>query len=160
MGPSAEAVAAGTNPHIIGDIKELLPLLASIYQRGRLVPFVGAGMSFPSLPLLDKFLVNLEQDAEAARKEHGWPSETAGNGPPEVRAQRAETIIRNLRGEPCFIAAVRGALLPGRQRAAVPEQTEALAELRWPLIVSTNYDDLLYGRLREKATNGLKPVLM
>jgi SIR2-like domain len=160
MGTSTEAVVTGTSPHIIGNIKELVPLLASIYQRGRLVPFVGAGMSYPSLPLWDKFLFNLEQDAEAARKEHGWPSETAGNGPPEVRAQRAETILRNLRGEPCFIGAVRRALLPGGQRAAVPEQTEALAALRWPLIVSTNYDDLLYGCLHEKASSGLKPILM
>src|SRR6185295_9721753 len=132
----------------------------SIYQRGRLVPFVGAGMSDPSLPLWDTFLSNLEQDAKAARTAHGWPPETDGNGPPEVRAQRAKTIIRNLRGEPCFISAVHRALLPDGRRAAVPKQTMALAELRWPLIVSTNYDDLLYGCLHEKASSGLKPVLM
>ena len=127
MGTSTQAVVTGTSPHIIENIEELVPLLASIYQRGRLVPFVGAGMSDPSLPLWHKFLSNLEQDAEAARKAHGWPSETAGNGPPEVRAQRAKTIIRNLRGEPCFISAVHRALLPDGQRAAVPEQTMALA---------------------------------
>ena len=160
MGTSTAAVVTGTSPHIIGNVKELVPLLASIYQRGRLVPFVGAGMSAPSLPLWEIFLSNLEQDAEGARREHGWPSEPAGNAPFEVRAQRATTIIRNLRGEPCFIGAVRRALLPGGQRAAVPAQTRALAALRWPLIVSTNYDDLLYGCLHEKASSGLKPVLM
>ena len=127
MGPSTEAVVTGTSPHIIEKIEELVPLLASIYQRGRLVPFVGAGMSDPSLPLWDKFLSNLEQNAEAARTAHGWPSETAGNGPPEVRAQRAKTIIRNLRGEQCFISAVHQALLPGGQRAVAPKQTRALA---------------------------------
>ena len=160
MGTSTQAVVTGTSPHIIEKIEELVPLLASIYQRGRLVPFVGAGMSDPSLPLWPKFLSNLEQDAEAARKAHGWPCEPAGTGPQEVRAQRAKTIIRNLRGEPCFISAVHRALLPGEQRAAVPEQTTELAALRWPLIVSTNYDDLLYGCLHEKASSGLKPVLM
>ena len=160
MSTSTTAVGTGTSPHIIENIEELVPLLASIYQRGRLVPFVGAGMSDPSLPLWDTFLSNLEQDAKAARTAHGWPPETDGNGPPEVRAQRAKTIIRNLRGEPCFISAVHRALLPDGRRAAVPKQTMALAELRWPLIVSTNYDDLLYGCLHEKASSGLKPVLM
>jgi hypothetical protein len=160
MSASPQTVVTGNGPHIIGNVKELLPLLASIYQRGRLVPFVGAGMSAPNLPLWPGFLANLERDAEAARRHHGWPPETAGDGPPELRAQRAQTIIRNLVGEQCFIDAVRRALLPGGEPVSATPQTKALAAMRWPLIISTNYDDLLYGCLHEKASNGPEPVLM
>ena len=45
------------------EFQEILPLLVSSYQRGRLVPFLGAGMSTPNLTLWEKFVENLEKAA-------------------------------------------------------------------------------------------------
>ncbi len=43
--------------------EEILPLLVSTYMEGRLVPFLGAGMSVGRIALWDEFVKNLEDEA-------------------------------------------------------------------------------------------------
>jgi hypothetical protein len=102
------------------------------YGRGLLVPFIGAGMSVNVCRLWDGFIAELEQQAVV-------PSARAETDP----AQRAARAVRKLRrGSGDGVAdAVSAALLsngPGRP----PPQSEALASVFWPLVVTTNYDDL------------------
>ena len=115
--------------------EELLPLLVSTYLRGHLVPFLGAGMSYPNLVLWDEFVTNLEQAAGV--KHDGKYSSNL-----DVRAQNACTMIRYSRGAECFLDAIGKALWARGKPHEMPPQTAALAEIHWPLVVSTNYDDL------------------
>lgn len=113
-------------------------------------------MSAPSLTLWEGFLKKLEFEANKDMPADSDKREDS----PEVRAQRAATVIRNARGNACFISVVRAALLSSQFPAGIPPQTTALAAIKWPIIVSTNYDDLLYGACHINAGKGLKPVLM
>src|SRR5215470_12332296 len=101
------------------DIDEMLPLLASSYMAGRLVPFIGAGMSRKKLAGWDDFVRNLETIA------FGSPDCT---GHIEVRAQRAIAALRNSHNEEEFRGILTTALKGENFDQGVPEQTQALAE--------------------------------
>ncbi|MSP60263.1 MAG: SIR2 family protein [Myxococcales bacterium] len=105
--------------------------LLSAYEAGKLVPFLGAGMSRDVCPSWDGFIAALERVA-------GLP---AIAGSTDV-VRRAHHAVRRLRsdGPVRFHAAVTEAL--GARRAEAPEQTRALAAIHWPLTITTNYDDL------------------
>src|SRR5215475_11861697 len=82
------------------DFEEILPLLVSTYQKGRLVPFLGAGMSYPRLHLWPGFVENLEEQARriSGIQANGavGPGGTAARADQLTgRAQRAATILRN-----------------------------------------------------------------
>jgi len=124
------------------EFQEILPLLVSSYQRGRLVPFLGAGMSTPNLTLWEKFVENLEKAAH---------SDSDAKINPEIRAQRVCTIIRNSKGHAGFLEAVGSALkteCSENQSADIPVNLLTLAKICWPLVVSTNYDDLFFQACR------------
>lgn len=114
--------------------EDILPLLASTYQQGRLVPFLGAGMSAPMLTLWNEFIRKLEERAGL----HLQASKLS----PDAMAQRACTVIQNRDGRPGLLEAVKEAL--ETSRLEVPESTFSLAQIRWPLVISTNYDDLFF----------------
>lgn len=107
-------------------------------MQGRLVPFLGAGMSAGRLALWDEFVENLENEAGNVSSE----SLKLSN---DVRAQRACTRIRNSRGRACFLDSIGKALIHKGALQEMPLQTTNLASIRWPLVVSTNYDDLYFG---------------
>jgi hypothetical protein len=87
---------------------DALPLLASAYQSGRLVPFLGAGTSADVCALWAEFVSNLE----ALRRER--PTDTAGGL--TARAGQCVAELRN-RGDPAaFLGSLRS-VLPGRERA-------------------------------------------
>jgi hypothetical protein len=119
--------------------EEALPLLVSLNHQGRLVPFIGAGMSTPLLNLWEPFVDRLERAAGIVPDVHATP---------EMRAQRASTKIRNNCGTQHLNETLRMALEAPGTDSPVPRQTVALAAIRWPLVISTNYDDLFYGACR------------
>ena len=114
------------------NLDDLMPLLVSTYQRGRLVPFLGAGMSAPRLTLWKDFVKKLEDYAELP----------AATGTPDARAQRACRMIQNRYGRHKFLDDLRNAL--ATTCLEIPKNTLSLAQIRWPLVVSTNYDDLFF----------------
>lgn len=122
------------------DFEDILPLLAATYMRGKLVPFIGAGMSVPRLALWKEFVRQLEDEAGIRS-----PDDDKGNDL-DVRAQRACAKLQNSRGPACFLKSLSNALTGTSD--CVPPQTTRLASIRWPLVVSTNYDDLYYGSCR------------
>jgi hypothetical protein len=134
------------------DIDDMLPLLASSYEAGRLVPFIGAGMSRPKLAGWDTFVDNLEKIT---------PGREPDNGHLEIRAQRAAATIRNSHTEQQFWEIIAGALKSDEyDRLGVPEQTDALASIYWPLTVSTNYDHLFYCACRKTFPDRLPPMIV
>ncbi len=116
---------------------EILPLLVNVYQAGRLVPFLGAGMSANKLTLWPEFLKKLEAEADLDPAKCELTMAT-----PDARAQRARTRIENRYGWNHFLESVRTALKGSSNE--LPAQTSRLSEICWPLVVSTNYDDLFF----------------
>ena len=116
------------------------------------MPFIGAGMSRTKLAGWEGFVANLEKNAP--------PGETSG-AHLEVRAQRAASTIRNGHSEEQFWRII-GDALKGEDfdRPGIPEQTEALAAIYWPLTVSTNYDPLFYRACRKVFEDRLPPMVL
>lgn len=104
--------------------------LVSAYDRGLLVPFLGAGMSHPACPLWDGFVTRLEDQA-------GILPDRFTSDPVE----RAARAVRRIRHDPGrdIAEVVRSVLVADPQEP--PPQIKELARLHWPLVLSTNYDD-------------------
>lgn len=116
--------------------EQLLPRLVAEYERGRLVPFIGSGMSMPVAPSWKALIEGLEQAAGIE------PSVREADNRSEGLVRRANKATRRLRlaDEENFYEVARR--LMGPFPCEPPPQTEALARLWWPLVLSTNYDNL------------------
>ncbi len=116
--------------------EHLLPRLVAAYERGRLTPFIGSGLSMPVAGSWPRLIKGLE---EAAGLES---SKRAEDSKPEALVRRANKATRKLRlaDEQRFYRVVRG--LMGAREDDPPRQTRALAQLWWPLVLTTNYDNL------------------
>ena len=79
----------------------------------------------------------------------------------EVRAQRAIAALRNSCNDEEF-RAILTASLKGEDfdEPRLPEQTQALAEIYWPLTISTNYDHLFYCACRSFFEDRLPPRIL
>ncbi len=121
----------------IMELDDVLPRLVSTYEQGRLVPFIGAGLSAPACRLWESFVEGLEREA-------GLSENVSERGEEEPLSQqlvrRGNRAVRHLKR--------RGSKFPEHLRAAlftdsteIPPQTSALARLWWPLVLTTNYDN-------------------
>ena len=117
----------------------ILPRLVATYEIGRLVPFIGSGMSRQTCTDWATFIRQLE-DAGGCAEAAAIESDT----PRDVLIRRANKAVRTLkRGEAgAFAKAVRAGLLTaGTDPRVIPPQTRSLARLSWPLVLTTNYDN-------------------
>ncbi len=119
-----------------------LERLVAAYEKGRLVPFIGAGMSVPTCPGWAQFITSLERTAGTRPR--------SPSAEPDALIRRAHTAVRTLRNDAPlrFADRVRHALI-GR-RHSPPKQTEALARTWWPLVLTTNYDNCFVTAFRER----------
>ncbi len=108
-----------------------LQSLCAFYDRGYLVPFIGSGMSRPACSDWSTFVTALEK-----QKQTGEPAAGASN-----LIQRALFALQALRQDGVDIAeAISKAVYC--EDAKVPDQAVALASIYWPLVCTTNYDDI------------------
>ena len=121
----------------------LLPRLVATYEAGRLVPFIGSGMSLRTCTDWPTFIKKLEtatgQSELSPRK-----SDKSRSPSPDELIRRANSAVRTLkRGERgAFAKALRESVLADKSGAKlIPLQTQALARIWWPLMLSTNYDN-------------------
>ncbi|MCC7011446.1 MAG: SIR2 family protein [Planctomycetes bacterium] len=125
---------------------ELMPRLVAAYERGRLVPFIGSGMSVGACPTWLGFVAELER---AARLD-GAPSQSD----PESLIQRAQRATRKLRLEGAErLASVTAQILRAAGVRSTP-QTDELAAIWWPLVLTTNWDDVFVAAHRAAHQNG------
>jgi hypothetical protein len=137
---------------------ELLPHLVAAYERGRLVPFIGSGLSMPVCPSWKVFVEALELAVGAgAAQIDGAASDS------ESLIRRANLASRalRLRDPDGFAKVVERAL--GVERSDPPPQTVALARLWWPLVMTTNYDNCFVTAQRRSwfgrhAQHGERPI--
>lgn len=114
---------------------DALERLASLHVRARVVPVLGAGMSARRCVTWKALVENLEAAAGTQR---------AGDSDEALveRSHRALTALRRRGAD--MVEEISRALVHGTDGdhgGALP-QTDALAALRWPLVITTNYDDL------------------
>jgi hypothetical protein len=126
----------------------VLPRLVAAYEAGRLVPFIGSGMSRRTVTDWVTFVRKLEEGAgisEDAKPGVDTPP------PREDLIRRANRAVRVLKAqEPGrFARAVRAALAGEPGTGSIPSQTRSLARLWWPLVLSTNYDTCYAAAFRQ-----------
>jgi hypothetical protein len=124
---------------LIPDFETLLPRLVATCEVGRLVPFIGSGMSRRTCTDWPTFVAALE--AAAGQSEPGKLDSTTAR---DLLIRRANSAVRTLkrREEGAFAQAIRASLVSqGPGTGMVPPQTLALARIPWPLLLSTNYDN-------------------
>ena len=131
----------------IGKLQELdrvLPGLIAARRGGRLVPFVGAGISRPHCRSWPQFIEELYR---------GFGETTAAVHPgndSEGLYRAADRVAAWLRLRPpkerlaLFRMALQNPDQPG-----LPDQALALASFQWPLVITTNYDDVVPRAFRE-----------
>lgn len=116
------------------------------------MPFIGAGMSRNKFADWPGFAANLEKVSGV---------QPGSDQRIEPRAQRAATAIRNSHTEDEFWKIISTALRgEDYERSEIPPQTEALAEIYWPLTLSTNYDHLLYCACQKAFDDRLPPMVL
>lgn len=127
--------------------EDVLPRLVASYEAGRLVPFIGSGMSQPACTDWVTFIRSLESKSE---KLNVPPIDSKTQRDELIR--RANSAVNTLkRGERgAFAKAVRASLLSEKNSPQeVPSQTRSLARLWWPLVLSTNYDNCYAAAFQE-----------
>jgi hypothetical protein len=118
------------------------------YGEGRLVPFLGSGMSRPVCRGWADMITQLEltgglRSVPQAKKN--------SEGDDFELTRRAAFVLEQLRLEGGFdnvVSAVRDALLESGP-APPPTSTATMARLHWPLVLTTNYDDLYVAAVHE-----------
>ena len=132
-------------PSVDTAFEALLPRLVTAYATGKLVPFIGAGMSAGACATWPRMISALEQHAGLAALEP-----IGDTTPPDElirRANRATATLRSRDPAEFASALARSLFAPD---ASPPPQTVALAALWWPLVMSTNYDNYLVRAVRAK----------
>ncbi|XYI03014.1 SIR2 family protein [Sorangium sp. So ce1128] len=134
---------------------DILPYLASAYRRGVLAPFIGSGMSRPACTSWLDLLRGLADAAGVDVPEHlreVGPEARLDTSELYRLADKAVLGLASLDAEE-RADAYRKALSQGGKPAGacdVPAQTAALARCYWPLVLTTNYDDLyVVSRMRQ-----------
>jgi hypothetical protein len=128
--PASLAAASPEDDTSASGFEQVLPRLVSAYERGVLVPFLGAGMSAGACPTWSSLLEGLELEV----------FKTVSPGDYVRRANRLVAALTNGFCRGAFKKALRGVLY--QSAAAPPPQLKELARIWWPLVLTTNYDDL------------------
>ncbi|SFO74512.1 SIR2-like domain-containing protein [Geodermatophilus dictyosporus] len=116
---------------------------------GRLVPFLGAGMSRTVCRDWQGMVQTLQRKS-GLPQDLADPFQGRGDDLSLIRkADRALEALRHGRGQ-STADSVRDALLEGEPSSA-PPQTTALAAADWPLVMTTNYDDLFLAAAHQRA---------
>ena len=120
---------------------------------GRLVPFLGSGMSRPVCCTWADMITGLEGVAAGYVGFDRLLVESRASRVDDLdltrRAARALEVIRLNGGVSGIAAAVRQALLTSEPQLP-PASTKALARLPWPLVMTTNYDDLYAAAVHQR----------
>ena len=136
---------------------EMIPLLVSAYERGRLVPFLGAGMSAPACAQWGELVANLERLAGVKPQTPGDAAAAQPAGNLTTRADHAAAVLRNQGSTDEFWEKLREALRTSHPME-VSAQTKALVRFDWPLVITTNYDDMFLAAKRELVTGEILPL--
>jgi hypothetical protein len=138
------------------DFERVLPRLVGAYESGRLVPFVGSGLSSGACTSWPVMIERLEERAFPDRSQRARRSSRTQ---PSDLIERANSAVRALKtGTPRqFERAMRYAVVA--RKNTIPRSTRALADVWWPLVLTTNYDNCYVAAFLERFANELYSVV-
>jgi hypothetical protein len=143
--PLPEARRQTRSPARKPDWQGWMNTLVREYDAGRLVPFLGAGMSRKVCPDWKGFIKNLEGEAGLRDSKPDKSADALTR-----RGMRAVRLLRR-RDPDTFAQAIDRALAHDPDEKC--PQTRALAQIWWPLVLTTNYDDLYLTQAFKKWDN-------
>ena len=134
------------------EFAKILPRLVGAYESGRLVPFIGSGLSVGACTNWPTMIERLEQRAGERRG-------SAARADPRALIARANSAVRALKSSAPgrFEAAMRYAVVA--RRNTIPAATRSLAAVWWPLVLTTNYDNCFVAAFRERYPGELHAVV-
>jgi hypothetical protein len=126
--------------------EEAIPRLVHTYNKGKLAPFTGAGVSAPRIPGWPAFIENLSKRTDIK-------IDDASTLTSSELIQASEKIINQLqRGKSSsYVRAIKNSL--GYKSNSEPETSpncEALSNIWWPLVLTTNYDRMFVEAYEKK----------
>lgn len=129
----------------IQNFGDVLAALHAAQEAGRLVPFVGAGISRPRCKSWPDFI-----DALFRRFGTAADAPLSGDNPEQLyrAADRVAAWLRLLPPEE-RCSRLREALIE-QEATDVPPQALALASFTWPLVITSNYDGIVPRALRQR----------
>ncbi|MCU7549835.1 SIR2 family protein [Chitinophagaceae bacterium LB-8] len=138
------------------EFKDVVSHIAALYRQGILVPFIGSGMSRPTCTDWTQFIKKIAKEAGIA-----IPKALEENKRVEAYelyriADIAVTALRALDYESRAVKyrnALKACDSKEKDEPKIPIQTKALAKLFWPLVLTTNYDDLYWSAATIDETN-------
>lgn len=138
------------------NFSQALPQLAALYRQGLLVPFLGSGMSINVCGTWDQLLTKLAILTKI-RVESFMMSPNTND---IAKMQLADEAVDAIKSYPLEeqITIYRKALIPEGQIRVIPNKTKALANLFWPLVIQTNYDDVYWKAVDDRERNQLKRI--
>ena len=115
---------------------QALPRLVSAYNKGKLVPFTGSGLSAPAIPTWQDFISKLSSFTNIRLKDKKDYS-------PKELINDSENIVNVLyrQSRDKFIASVKECLKPDGTKYPT-KHCDSLSKIWWPLVLSTNYDSM------------------
>jgi hypothetical protein len=153
-------------PKLTASFAHMLPRLVTAYDQGLLVPFLGAGMSRDLCPDWGKMVRDLNRDdldgVEASGTEpnigveDGGPVELIRTAHRAVQRLTLESNGRLAEKLPHTLYNEGTSVDNSSEWARGIPQSKALAALWWPLVVSTNYDDLFARLYRDERAEEAK----
>lgn len=122
----------------VQSFQDVLPSLRAARGGGRLVPFVGAGLSRPHCRGWPQFIEALYRSFDGA------PAPTLSTADPDSLYRAADRVAAWLRLRPAEerLSLLRRAL-HDPDVSDLPPQAVALASFDWPLVITSNYDDIV-----------------
>jgi hypothetical protein len=123
-------------------IMDVLGEVATAHRCGMLVPFVGSGLSLPVCRDWEGMIGQLEVRAGTVPGQEVRAGTVPGRTGTHQARRAAHALDRLRLGQGLTTSGIVAEVLLERGPAAPPEATRALADLRWPLVLTTNYDDL------------------
>ena len=138
--------------------EDALPQLVTAYREGVLVPFLGSGMSMGVCASWRDMLIGLLKQLKLRVPKK---LETGKTHDSKLLYRVADEVIGPLEAQPLKKRAkiYRAGLSYGRSTKDIPSQTKALAGAFWPLVITTNYDDV-YWKATPKGRQNPAPTVL
>lgn len=130
--------------------KHIIPHITSLYRQGLLVPFIGSGMSIGICTNWQEFISKLSKEVDI--KHPDFPPEK-GKTEPAVLYRLADRAVSSLKmmKDDERAKKLRQALNDHiiQSPNKFPIQTNVLSNIYWPLVLTTNYDDVYWAAANE-----------
>ena len=131
---------------------EVMSQLVTTYREGGLVPFLGSGMSMGVCASWSDMLIGLLDALELPELKKKVIKATANSQDTGILYRVADELIVHLESRPFedWACIYRKSLRYKQKKCNVPDQTKELTNIFFPLVITTNYDDVYWMGMKQR----------